>query len=469
SSKYPYLGVSPGKDKNIRILNLANLSGKGAPGNLGGELSIYSFSAMNLMRSNCCTWTNPADNSPWVFVTGNNGIAGFKVALDSSGNPSMSLQWSSLPGLWTTSAFVANNVLYAARGGGEHTGSQSKHEVDAINPTTGQFLWSGGIDEFHWASPILANGVLYMADGNSGSFSGPGGHLRAWALPSTPNNTYIAESLSYTTNGASASLQTDTNYNPPTWVELAATGTNQSITYTIPDVAAGTYQLQMEWKGNTSRGELSLSVDGGVPLTPDPLDQYSATQTYPTTTFSPNLTFSSTGNHTITLTVVGQDPSSTGFNLSTFAFILNPVTTFTGTYELQNETSGLALNVKGASTSNGAEVVQYPFVGGQTNSEWTFTPTTNGYYQIVSVKSGLDVAVVNASTATKALIDQWSFGTTGDDQWIPTQNSDGSFSFLNLNSGLALDDPGGSTSSDTQMDQYTDQGSTNQKWEVISQ
>ncbi|HUB66310.1 MAG TPA: PQQ-binding-like beta-propeller repeat protein, partial [Candidatus Methylacidiphilales bacterium] len=47
SSKYPYLGVSPGKDKNIRILNLANLSGKGAPGNLGGELSIYSFSAMN--------------------------------------------------------------------------------------------------------------------------------------------------------------------------------------------------------------------------------------------------------------------------------------------------------------------------------------------------------------------------------------------------------------------------------------
>src|SRR5580658_4214516 len=52
---------------------------------------------------------------------------------------------------------------------------------------------------------------------------------------------------------------------------------------------------------------------------------------------------------------------------------------FPGTYELQVEASGLALNVAGASKTDGAEVVQYPFGGGSANAEWTFTPTSDGY------------------------------------------------------------------------------------------
>src|SRR5580658_6010656 len=73
-------------------------------------------------------------------------------------------------------------------------------------------------------------------------------------------------------------------------------------------------------------------------------------------------------------------------------------TSFLGTYELQVEASGLALNVAGGSTTNGGEVVQYPFGGGSTNAEWTMSETNNGYYQLVNVKSGLDVAVSGAST-----------------------------------------------------------------------
>jgi hypothetical protein len=144
-------------------------------------------------------------------------------------------------------------------------------------------------------------------------------------------------------------------------------------------------------------------------------------------------------------------------------------TSFLGTYELQVEASGLALNVAGGSTTNGGEVVQYPFGGGSTNAEWTMSETNNGYYQLVNVKSGLDVAVSGASTASKAKIVQWAFGSTGDDQWKPAANSDGSYSFYNLNSGLVLDDPGSSTSQGIQMDQYTFQGKTNQDWEVISE
>jgi hypothetical protein len=143
-------------------------------------------------------------------------------------------------------------------------------------------------------------------------------------FPGTGASTYLAYNLSYTSSGASTSLQTDTTFNPDTWVELAATGTGQSVTYTLPSIPAGTYQLQMQWKGNTNRGQLSLSVDGGTPLTPNPLDQYAATQTYPITTFTPNLTFSTTGTHTIKLTVTGKNASSSGYYLSAYSFILTP-------------------------------------------------------------------------------------------------------------------------------------------------
>jgi hypothetical protein len=181
SKKYPHLGVQPGKDSKIRLLNLANLSGKGAAGNTGGELQLFSFAAMGNMRSQGAVWTAP-DGTVWVFVTGHGGVAGFTVSVDSAGNPKLVLKWSLLNG-WTSSAFVANGVLFAANGAGEHTTTQKLHQVQAINPTTGKVAWTGTIGLHHWSSPILANGVLYMVDGNSGGFgSGTSGNLIAWSL-----------------------------------------------------------------------------------------------------------------------------------------------------------------------------------------------------------------------------------------------------------------------------------------------
>jgi alpha-glucosidase len=128
---------------------------------------------------------------------------------------------------------------------------------------------------------------------------------------------FEAESLTYTPNGATASVQTDANSSGGKWVELASTATGQYISFAIPSVAAGTYQLQMEWKGNTTRGILQLSVDGtnlgGT------VDQYSAAQSYPTTTFG-NVTFGSAGTHTIRLTVTGKNSASSSYQLSADKF-----------------------------------------------------------------------------------------------------------------------------------------------------
>jgi hypothetical protein len=74
-----------------------------------------------------------------VFVPGDNGIAGFQVVAVTAGDPILGLKWTLLNG-WTTSAFAANGVLYAANGGGEHTTTLKLHQMQAINPTTGKVV-----------------------------------------------------------------------------------------------------------------------------------------------------------------------------------------------------------------------------------------------------------------------------------------------------------------------------------------
>ncbi|HTB81860.1 MAG TPA: choice-of-anchor tandem repeat GloVer-containing protein [Opitutaceae bacterium] len=140
-----------------------------------------------------------------------------------------------------------------------------------------------------------------------------------YTITPPPTLNFEAESLSYTPNGAIASIQTDTNSSNGKWVELAGNSTGDYITFTVPNVPAGTYQLKMEWKGNNTRGILQLSVDGSN--LGSTLDQYASGQTYPTTTFG-NVTFNSAGNHTIRLTVTGKNKSSSAYQLSADKFTL---------------------------------------------------------------------------------------------------------------------------------------------------
>lgn len=138
---------------------------------------------------------------------------------------------------------------------------------------------------------------------------------------------------------------------------------------------------------------------------------------------------------------------------------------FAGTYEIQSVSSGQVLDVYGASTSNGAAIVQWPYTGAR-NQLWNFIPTSNGYYQIKSAHSGLDLNVAGASTGNGALIVQWPFGSQGNDQWFPVRNSDGTYTFYNRNSALVLDNPGGTRQS-AQFNQWGASGWANQRFNVI--
>jgi len=137
-------------------------------------------------------------------------------------------------------------------------------------------------------------------------------------------------------------------------------------------------------------------------------------------------------------------------------------------YQVQNLASGLVLNNQGSLT-NGSKITQWSSSSTSDNLRWTFIPTSNGYYQINSVKSGKDAVVQGVSTADGAKIIQWSFNSNGNDQWKPVFNSDGTCTFFNLHSGLVLEDPGSSLSTSTQMDQWSTNGGSNQKWILLRQ
>jgi len=85
-------------------------------------------------------------------------------------------------------------------------------------------------------------------------------------------------------------------------------------------------------------------------------------------------------------------------------------------YRFLNQNSGLAMDVNGASTANGAGIIQWPQNGGN-NQQWVIAATNGGYYKITNRNSGLALEVFNQSTANGANIDQWSWWGGNSQQW----------------------------------------------------
>jgi hypothetical protein len=157
TSAVPHLAVQSGKDAQLRLLNLANLSGAGGPGNLGGEVgSIIAVPQGGAVRTQPATWINPADSSTWVFVVNTSGASGLKLGYDANNSPSLSSQWKNTQG--SASPLVANNVLYYA----------GSAKLVALNPTTGVQLFSTAqIGSIHWQTPVVSCGKLYVLDQSS--------------------------------------------------------------------------------------------------------------------------------------------------------------------------------------------------------------------------------------------------------------------------------------------------------------
>jgi len=161
------LGLQSGKDSKIRLVNLSNFSGAGGPGHTAGEVGpIMNVPQGGGVLTTPAVWVSPTDGSTWAFIANNNGISGLKLGLGAGGVPQLTVAWQKTGGGF--SPLVANNVLYYA----------GSNNLRALDPTTGNLLWSDTtIGSIHWQSPMVANGVLYLADGSA--------HLTAYSVPTT--------------------------------------------------------------------------------------------------------------------------------------------------------------------------------------------------------------------------------------------------------------------------------------------
>ncbi len=166
-------------------------------------------------------------------------------------------------------------------------------------------------------------------------------------------------------------------------------------------------------------------------------------------------------------TIVPSGLSSTNYAITFVSGTLTvqPPTGIAGTYMIQNVNSGLVLGVGGASTSQGANIVQWTS-NGSPDQRWNIIQGFDGDYMIRDVNSGLVIGVPGASINSGVTLVQWQSNGGPDQEWRFTP-SGSNWIITDANSGLELDIQNSSTSAGAQALQWTPDGSPSQVWKLV--
>jgi outer membrane protein assembly factor BamB len=135
----------------IRLLNRDNLSGRGGPGHLGGDLFDTQSPGGNEVLTAPAVWKAPG-GALWVFYANDSGIAGYRLTSPSNGTFRLDRVWQSRRG--ATTPILSGGVLWAAGGG----------SLTAYNPATGAILAQTSIGSLHWEYPLVAGHRIYLTD-----------------------------------------------------------------------------------------------------------------------------------------------------------------------------------------------------------------------------------------------------------------------------------------------------------------
>jgi hypothetical protein len=151
-------GVQGGKDGLLRLLRLSTLPGVNA--RTGGELQTLPTPGNAMLFTEPAVW-----QGKWVFVA------------DASGTEALVFAGGRLKPAWSngtggTSPVEAGGLLYVA----------GSNALQVYAPTSGKLLASLPYGGGHWQSPIVADGRVALAEGDSNSHSTTG-VLDIYTLP----------------------------------------------------------------------------------------------------------------------------------------------------------------------------------------------------------------------------------------------------------------------------------------------
>ena len=143
-------GVQGGKDGLLRLLRLSRLPGVNP--RTGGELQTLPTPGNAMLFTEPAVW-----QGKWVFVA------------DASGTEALVFAGGRLKPAWSngtggTSPVEAGGLLYVA----------GSNALQVYAPTSGKLLASLPYGGGHWQSPIVADGRVALAEGNSNSHSTTG-------------------------------------------------------------------------------------------------------------------------------------------------------------------------------------------------------------------------------------------------------------------------------------------------------
>jgi hypothetical protein len=156
------------------------------------------------------------------------------------------------------------------------------------------------------------------------------------------------------------------------------------------------------------------------------------------------------------------------------------------TFVIMNRSSGLVLDIPGASNKEGIQIQQFPENGGD-NQKWKLVPVGGNWWvtKIQSVSSGLVLDVEHASNDNHVRILQWPDNGGLNQRWefvevrdagaanegflhLPIGPKNVFFKIRSQKSVKVLDVPAASSDANTLIQQFDDNNGFNQHWQLIS-
>ncbi|MEZ4542238.1 MAG: RICIN domain-containing protein, partial [Chloroflexota bacterium] len=127
--------------------------------------------------------------------------------------------------------------------------------------------------------------------------------------------------------------------------------------------------------------------------------------------------------------------------------------------------SGQPLDVTGGSTAGGAQIIQWPYHGGD-NQLFHLEPLDDGSYRLVAVHSGKVLDVTAASTENGAKVIQWDWHGGPNQRFEIQATGGGYYRVTAKHSGLVLDVSGASRDGGAHIIQWPSHGGANQQWKL---
>ena|GEM_PF-1241040 len=141
-----------------------------------------------------------------------------------------------------------------------------------------------------------------------------------------------------------------------------------------------------------------------------------------------------------------------------------------GSYTIRSACSSLVLDIPGGAVSTSGTSIQLYTNNSSAAQRWTMSPLSagtipNGTYSLRTT-GGLALDIIGGSTANGARLQVYTPNGTGAQQWQFVKQSNGTFTISNPASGRYIDLPGASLVAGNALQIYTGNGTCAQQWQL---